>query len=90
MSQVLEAPEFMSDDRISFAISTPTSSPISLDTWPSKARMLGMLFRAAISMYAGSRGRSDSSPPHPWQQPEMLLDHLSRTDPYFYIKVTSG
>lgn len=90
MPQVLEVPEFMSDDRISFAISTPTSSPISLDTWPSKARMLGMLFRAAILMCASFRGQYVVPPPSPWQQPEMLLDHLSRTDPYFYIKVMSG
>jgi hypothetical protein len=90
MSQVLDAPEFMSDDRISFAISTSTSSPISLDTWPSKTRMLGMLFRAAISMYAGYGGRYVAPPQSPWQQPEMLLDYLSRTDPYFYIKVMSG
>jgi hypothetical protein len=90
MSQVLDAPEFMSDDRTSFAIGTPTSSPISLDTWPSKARMLGMLFCAAVSMYVGSRRRYVASPPPPWQRPEMLLDHLSRTDPYFYIKLMSG
>jgi len=90
MSQVLDAPESLSDGRISFAISTPTSPPISLDTWPTKTRILGMLIRAAISKCAGSRRRHDSPPPYPWQRAEMLLDYLSRTDPYFCLKVMTG
>ena len=90
MSQVLDAPESLSDGRISFAISTPTSPPISLDTWPTKTRILGMLIRAAISKYAGSRRRYDFPPPHRWQRAEMFMDYLSRTDPYFCLKVMTG
>jgi len=90
MSQVLDTPESMSDGRLSFALSTPASPPISLDTWPTKARILGILIRAAISKCAGSRRRYDSPPPHPWQRTEMFLDDLSRTDPYFFLKVMSG
>jgi hypothetical protein len=90
MSQVLDAPKFMSDDRISFAISTSASPPISLEKWPTKARILSMLIRAAISKCAGFRRRYDSPPPHPWQRAEMFLDYLSRTDPYFCLKLMSG
>ena len=90
MSQVLDAPECMSDDRISFAISTPASPPISLHTWPAKTRILGMLIRAAIAKCADSRRPYDAPPPYPWQRAERLLDYLSRTDPYFCLKVMSG
>jgi hypothetical protein len=90
MSQVLDAPESLSDGGMSFAISTSASPPISLEKWPTKARILSMLIRAAISKYAGSRRRYDSPPPHPWQRAEMLMDYLSRTDPYFCLKVMSG
>jgi len=90
MSQVLDAPKFMSDDRLSFAISTPASPPIPLHRWPAKTRILAMLLRAAVSKWARSRRPYNAPPPYPWQRAERLLDYLSRTDPYFCLKVMSG
>jgi hypothetical protein len=90
MSQVLDAPESLSNGGMSFAISTSASPPISLEKWPTKARILGMLIRAAISKYAGSRRRYEFPSPHRWQRAEMFMDYLSRTDPYFCLKVMSG
>lgn len=83
MPKLLDAPESKSDGRSAVTFDTLQPPTISPETSLAKARTLGTLLRAVVSVGTGSRERHVLQRPYPLQPPEMFLDHLSRTDPYF-------
>ena len=90
MPQVLDAPESLSDGQSPVAIDVLEPSAPFSETSPAKARKMGTLLREIVSVCTASGRQYSSQPPCPLQTSEMFLDHLIRTDPYFYINATSA
>ena len=90
MPQVLDAPESLSESQSPVAIDVLEPPALFSKTSPAKARKMGTLLRGIVSVCTASGRRYGSQPSCPLQTSEMFLDHLIRTDPYFYINATSA
>ena len=94
MQQVLEAPETQDDATISTTDIYPAAPSYPERAQVSKAakrnRQPSSLWRSIMSIFTGSEPRYIPACADTRAQYDTAIDHLSRIDPYLYIKALSG
>ena len=90
MQQVLEAPETQEHEFLATVEAYPVAPSPQWETKTTKARQPFSLWRSILSLFRGSEPQYMPACADTRAQYDTAIEHMSRVDPYLYIKALSG